>query len=224
MTSGNLIQKRPMWVPTWRGWLVAGVATIASAALILACLHPFLALNEPLGGEILVVEGWLSKPALRVTADVFRQGGYQMIATTGNTIPRGTYLSDFYPDILTYAELSATAFREIGVDSSLVAPVPGPNVKRNRTFASALAFRRWLEAREPPVRAVDVLSRGPHARRSRLVFARALEGCAEVGVISQEVTAYDPDRWWLSSSGLRTMIGETIAYVYAKLFLFPESE
>ncbi len=223
MAFGKLVRQRTVWVPTWRGWVAIGVVLISTGTLVLLCLHPFLAANAPLRGEILVVEGWLSKPGLRRAVGVFTQGGYEKIVTTGIPIPRGTYLSDFYPDILTFAELSAMAFREIGVDSLRVVAVPGPNVKGNRTFASALALRRWLEAQEPRVDAVDVLSRGPHSRRSWLMFSRALEGCVEVGVIAQEVTSYDPDRWWTSSAGVRTMISEVIAYAYAKLFVFSET-
>ena len=220
--SLKLFRKAECWVPTARGWAVIGLALVCCGATILLGTYPFLSMDRPLRGEVLVVEGWLSKPGLRRAVEVFREGGYEKIVTTGVPIEKGSYLSDFYPDYRTYAELSAMAFREIGVDSNLVVAVPGPDVKRNRTFASALALRRWLEGAGSWVKSVDVLSRGPHSRRSWLMFSRALDGCVDVGVIAEEVTSYDPDRWWTSSAGVRTVIGETIAYVYAKLFVFPE--
>jgi hypothetical protein len=31
-------------------------------------------------------------------------------------------------------------------------------------------------------------------------------------------TEYDPQHWWRSSSGVRTVIGEALAYAYVKCF------
>ena len=45
-------------------------------------------------------------------------------------------------------------------------------------------------------------------------------GKVKVGVIAIENEEYDPKRWWVSSEGVRTVINETIAYVYA-LVIFP---
>ena len=33
---------------------------------------------------------------------------------------------------------------------------------------------------------------------------------------------YDPKRWWCYSEGVREILGETIAYVYARFFFFPK--
>ena len=37
------------------------------------------------------------------------------------------------------------------------------------------------------------------------------------GIIAVEDQDYDSKRWWESSDGVRTVIGEMIAYVYARL-------
>jgi hypothetical protein len=44
-----------------------------------------------------------------------------------------------------------------------------------------------------------------------------------VGVIAAPDPEYDANKWWASSSGVRTLIGETIAYLYAR-FLFDHQE
>jgi hypothetical protein len=68
---------------------------------------------------------------------------------------------------------------------------------------------------------VDIVSIGPHARRSRLLYQKALGDKVKVGVIAIEDKRFDPDHWWQSSVGVRSVMGETIAYLYARFFFWP---
>ena len=43
----------------------------------------------------------------------------------------------------------------------------------------------------------------------------------KVGVIGIPSPDYDAKRWWRYSDGVREVIGESIAYVYAKVFFRP---
>jgi len=46
-----------------------------------------------------------------------------------------------------------------------------------------------------------------------------------LGVTALAETDYDPGHWWRSSAGVRTVIGETLAYGYARvLFRAPKEE
>jgi len=65
---------------TWRkrrvltpfGWLtLTGIGLILIVTCLLT-LYPFLALNRPVHGDILVVEGWLPDASLLKAADLFR--------------------------------------------------------------------------------------------------------------------------------------------------------
>ena len=60
-----------------------------------------------------------------------------------------------------------------------------------------------------------------HARRTRLLFQKALGDKVDVGVIGIPNPDYDAKHWWRYSDGVREVIGESIAYVYAKLFFHP---
>jgi hypothetical protein len=44
----------------------------------------------------------------------------------------------------------------------------------------------------------------------------------KVGIISEPNPDYDAAHWWRSSAGVREVIDESIAYVYAKFFFWPE--
>lgn len=65
---------------------------------------------------------------------------------------------------------------------------------------------------------VNVITVGPPARRTRLLFGKALGREIQVGIIMVESQDSDPKRWWTTSPGVRTVISEGIAYGYARVF------
>ena len=68
---------------------------------------------------------------------------------------------------------------------------------------------------------MNVLTEEAHARRTWLLFQEALGKDVQVGVISVPNPDYDASHWWLYSDGVRDVIAETIAYIYAKFFFWP---
>ena len=209
-------------VPTWQGWCVIFCLPVVGLVLILGFAYPFLNVNEPLRGDTLVVEGWMSREELSESSALYKQGGYAEVIVTGGPIGKGSYLRELYPDLETDAEVGASQMRLFGIP--VVNAVPRPGVTRDRTYASALALRRWLIDHARTNSRLDIVSSGPHSRRSWMLFQIALNGVADVGVIATEPTGYDPSRWWTTSMGVRIMIGELIAYSYAKFLFYPDPE
>ena len=82
-------------------------------------------------------------------------------------------------------------------------------------------MKKWLLDSDLKVKSIDVLSLGPHARRSWVLFKKAFGNDIDIGVISVVNMSYDPKRWWKYSSGVRSIINEAIAYVYVCLFFYP---
>ena len=68
---------------------------------------------------------------------------------------------------------------------------------------------------------LHLISTGPHGRRSRMLFQKALGDEYQVGVTCIEEYNYDRDDWFTCSEGVRTVLGEFIAYIYAKFFFHP---
>jgi hypothetical protein len=94
---------------------------------------------------------------------------------------------------------------------------PANETDTQRTYQAALAVRKALEARGPIPAAINVWTRGPHARRSRLVFARVFGSETRVGVISW-IPDDQPDvAWWKSSERSKEFIGEAVGYLYERL-------
>jgi len=201
-------------VPTWRTWLILFLLCACGVSILLFCVHPFLAVTDPVGGDILVVEGWLPDRSLESALHTFRSGGYHRLVTTGEPLVVGAPLSEYD----TYAELAAAILLGMGAGRDSVTAVPAKHVKVNRTLNASIAVREWLtETGRHPDR-VDVFSIGAHARRSRDIMQEVLGGNVRVGVYASPDDSYDPDRWWASSRGVQLVIVETIGYIYALLF------
>ena len=152
---------------------------------------------------------------MRAAAEEFGQGGYRRLVVTGGPIEKGA------PFIgqATYAELGAATIGSITGRTGLAIAVPAPDVRSDRTYASAVALRKWLLRSGALPDKLDVLTTGPHARRTWLLFRAAFPKTVEVGVIAVPDDRYEASRWWTSSDGFRTTTSEFIAYLYAK-FLF----
>ena len=96
------IRKRRVLTPV--GWAALSIAFGFVLISIILFIHPFLAPTKPVGGDILIVEGWLPDYALEKAKERFQQGSYQLLVTTGTKIGAGYHLSEYK----TWAELAAS--------------------------------------------------------------------------------------------------------------------
>jgi DUF218 domain-containing protein len=210
----GFLQRRECLIPTWRGWLVLLFAITALAVFIIRGVGPFLAVNDPVDNGALVVEGWLPDYALQEVITEFTSGHHSQIYVTGGPLKKGAPLSEYK----TFAELSKATLLRLGLNANAIQAVPAPKVRVDRTYASAVALKSWLTSHGITETNFNIISLGPHARRSRLLFERVFGKNYKIGTITMEDQEYDAKRWWTSSAGIRTMIDETIAYIYARLF------
>jgi uncharacterized SAM-binding protein YcdF (DUF218 family) len=216
----GLIRRRTFWVPTWRGGLVLLVLMAVLLVAVIRGIHPFLALQDPVPGGVLVVEGWGADYVLAAAAAEFNRGQYEAVYVTGVPLEHGAVLTEYK----TYADVGAAVLLKSGLGSNVVQAVPCPRVRRDRTFSSALSLKQWLAEHGRTVHAVHLITAGAHARRSRLLFEKALGKEVAVGVTSVGSLDYDSRRWWRSSAGVREVVGEAIAYLYARFFFWPAGE
>ena len=210
----RLFKRKEVWVITLWGWFVIILVVFILLFLPIKYIHPFLALNAPVHGEILVIKGWVTDDVLQKAIDTFRKGNYRFLITTGGPLQRGSPLIKHK----TFAELSAKTLVVFGFDRNLLRVVPVPYVRSNRTFACAIALKKWISDSNSNITTLDIMSLGAHTRRSRLLYEYALGGRFTVGAIAGENIHYNSDEWWKTSEGVRTVIGESIAYIYARFF------
>ena len=65
--------------------------------------------------------------------------------------------------------------------------------------------------------ALNVFTLGPHARRSRLVFAKVCQPATQVGVVGWAPSGSEGMEWWRSSERAKELLTETAGYVYETL-------
>ncbi len=212
-----LIKRKECRVLTWQGKILLFILLIAFVICFVKTLPLFLSVNKPIGGNILVLDGQMPDFSVKEAMHIFDSGGYDLIVTTGGKIQTGYFMTEFK----TMAEFTASTFVKMGFPEEKIAVIPGGEYKRDRTYNSALSLKSWIKEENKTVTKIDVLAVGSHARRSRLLFRKAMKDEFSVGIISVEDPAYNPRKWWTTSVGTRTILSETIAYFYV-LFFFTD--
>ena len=212
---GALVVRRERWTLTWTGRLLALTVAAVFTVILGRGLCSFLAITSPVGGQFLVVEGWMPNYAYGEAAAQFRKGNYRQVIAVGVTQRDGGIEGDL-PELF-----GEDALIQFGVPSELVVTVSSEQVYRDRTFHSAMTVKQWLQEQGLRTASIDVVTVGPHARRSRLLYEKALGNEVAVGVISVENRWFDPNHWWRSSEGVRTVVDELIAYLYARIVFSP---
>ncbi len=210
-----LFRRRTIWLPTWPACLLVAAVLSATCAAALRMIHPFLEVTRRTGGDLVVVEGWMPDFALRAAAGQLEKNGYTRLIVTGGPIEKGAPFLAYG----SYAALGASTIDSMTGRTNFAVAVPAPEVRADRTYAAAVALRRWLAASGPLPKSLDVLTIGPHARRTWLMVRSVFPDSVDVGIIAVPDARYDATRWWTSSDGFRTTTSEFIAYLYAK-FLF----
>lgn len=177
-------------------------------------LHRFLAVTAPVSANVLVVEGWLTDHAVQVAVEQFAQGGYELFVASGGPMPRGALVSGYE----TYAALAAAAAVRVGLPKERLVVAEARRTYRHRSFESAKAVQAKLHEQSLEVRGVNVVTEGPHARRTRAVYRKVFGRETPVGVLSVEPEEYDARRWWASSEGLKTTLVEFFGWWFEAFF------
>lgn len=212
---GGLLQSRVCIVPTWRGWALLFILTTFVVCVLGRELCTFLTLHDSVPGGVLVVEGWVPPYAAREALEEFRRHPYQGIYVTGEPLEEGNPYIGFG----SYADFTVAKLEKAGAPPGSVHAVPTPLVGKDRTFTMASSLKKRLEADGVSAAKINVISVGPHSRRSRLLYQMAFGPNSKIGMIAVTDREFDPDRWWTTSNGVRTVLSEAIAYGYAR-FLF----
>ncbi len=213
LTKKSESRKLTIW-----GWLSICIVCIVICTLFARNIHTYLAMNTPVEAEIWVVEGHVGDVVIDSVVNNYRKGKCSVIFATG--IPIGKeFLCDQFSN---YADLNVATLIAKGVDSAHVHSAPCDPIQKDRSYASALALKAKLRELDYMPGRINIVSQGTHARRSYVLFKKALGEEWKVGCISYSDLSYNPRKWWKSSYGMRAVVYECLAYVYAILFFHPD--
>jgi hypothetical protein len=201
--------------------MLATFMVLLSGWMVLMNIHSFLATTHREDAKILVVEGWVNKYGIDGAIQEFKTGRYEQVITTGGPLEGMGNSSSIYN---TEAYQSAGLLKKAGLPADVVQCAPALFVGKDRTYNSALALRQWLQDHNITVQSLNVLTQGAHARRTWMLFSEAFGKSARVGIISVSNPDYDPQYWWRTSEGVRVVVDESIAYIYAKFFFWPPAK
>ena len=183
--------------------LIAGLAVWAGAGL-----YPFLARQAPVKSEMLVVEGWMGDDLLLQAAGWAESNGVKKIIATGGPVETGSWLAEWK----TYAEMTKARMEKLGLGQKFkLAAAPAEKVRRGRTRESARALKAALGMDRG---SFNLASVGPHTRRSWRAFRDEFGDGVEVGSVALAPMEYGRDDWWSCSEGVRSVISESVAFVY----------
>jgi len=212
---GGLFVRKPRWVLSLWAKLLLLMVVVALAVATLLGIYPFLAITQRVNADVLVVEGWVHPYTSRASVEEFKSRSYQRAFTTGGPVAgKGGYINDFQ----TSASVGADLLKEAGLAAELVQMVPSHVIGRDRTYSSAMALRDWFREHDLKVRSLNIVTEGAHARRTRLLFEKALGPDVRIGVIAIPSPDYDAKHWWYYSEGVEEVVQEGIGYIYAKFF------
>jgi hypothetical protein len=209
----RLVERRSVWFPTFLGLFCIAVVLLGPIVWWLDWGESFLSLTRRLPAEVLVVEGWIGRNGVRAAATEFGQHGYQYVVAAG-----GPRAGDRWDEGgLSYAEAAAQELIESGVPKSKIIVAPSRNTVTHRTYESAVAVWGALQTRGIHPNALNVFTLGPHARRSRLVFAKVQGSATKVGVVDWTPNGQQTAPWWRSSDRAKALLTETAGYFFEAL-------
>jgi uncharacterized SAM-binding protein YcdF (DUF218 family) len=209
----RLLVRKEVWTLSYHAKLLVGALGLLLAVAFPLAVYPFLAQTQPVNSGTMIIEGWVSDSALSQAAAIFVAGHYhKILVLQGSDEADEKYIertgkrrecNDHAQTLVNY-----------GVPSSSIGTLLYPVTERDRTYHEAEAARDWL-IQHSNERSFDVVTVGPHARRSKMMFTKAFGRSVAIGIIALNDPTYDPNHWWRTSEGVRDVLGEVIAYIYA---------
>jgi hypothetical protein len=211
---GGIFVRRERWALSLIGTSFALIILVLFTFAGFLELNPFLAITERVPSDTLVVDGWLPTYDLEKAAEEFRRGHYQRML-----VVRAYYQFESIDHDPGNSSYITSVMARKGISPDRVNMVVFPGYQKDRTFFSATAIRDWLAQHAVSVSSLNLATLGPHARRSRLLYQKALGEDVQIGVIALDDPAYDARHWWRFSEGVREVLFEGVAYVYVR-FIF----
>lgn len=210
-----LFQRRTVWWPTRLGWCCFFLLPIFVLGFWVFLGESFLSSTRRVAADTLMVEGWIGREAMPQVKTEFERGGYERLVITG-----GLTGYSWSKDRLNATDIAEKELLRLGLPAEKLFLAPCEDVENQRTFESALTARRMMEAKGLSTKAINVVSRGAHARRTHLVYRKVFGSSINVGIISWNPLPpeiLEKESWWQSSNRAKDMLDETFGFTYEAL-------
>lgn len=215
--SIRLFEKKECTCLTWFAKILILFLVLITFYFSFTRFPLYLSKSNPTNGKFLVLDGQLPDYAIEQAKTIFDQNNYKAIIVLGGQLPSGHYIAGNK----TMAEISYSTFIALGSDSADLILIKGQQALKDRTYTSGLNLKNWFKEQKIQHTEIDILSVGCHGKRSQYLFQKALGNNFKVGVIAINDKGYNINKWWETSNGVRSVISELIAFIYATVFFHP---
>lgn len=181
-------------------------------------IHKFLIRNRPIETKLLVVEGWIPDYALDAALKEFETNKYDYLITTGMRLQS----LEATPQYDTEAQRAMFILKEKGMKRDKIRAVSSKYVLSDKSYNSAKTLHLWMLNHIPEQKSFNIFTCGPHSRRSLASFEKAFGKDYNIGIITALKPGYEPEHWYKTFDGFKSMLEETAAWVYVRLFFYPK--
>ena len=149
-------------------------------------LHDYLCYKKRVDCNTLVIEGWLFDYMLDHAAREIKHNHYNRILIL--CLNEGMPVENFHKDFNeTEAYRISKRLTDQGIDPKLIRTISGRNLGSHHTFTRALTLKKWIEVQPMSIKAFNVYTGGPHARKTYTAFTRVFGYSYKIGVISSPI-------------------------------------
>ena len=117
------------------------------------------------------------------------------------------------------AGTTSSLLGEMGVAKEKIILIEAPKEEINKTLTTARSVSQWM-VRQHKSHSINVFTESTHARRSHMLYRKALPSHVQVGVIASRSRGYDAQNWWKHPAGRNYVLAQTLKYIYALLTYF----
>lgn len=207
----NLLQRRVVWWPTKAGWAL--LLLLLACPMLLWAIYGerFLSVTNRQPADILIVEAWIASDGAHAAAAEFTSGKapYQYIVAVG-----GLSGERWTKRRWSYVTAVERELRRQGVPAERIITAETADVENQRTQETARTALRAMVKHGLRPKAVNVFTRGAHARRSQMIFTQAFGTHTPVGVVCWSPDQPGVQEWWNSSDCASEFLKETVACGY----------
>lgn len=211
-----LFRRRELWLPTLPSLLTILLVLGFLVLFLFRNMAVFMTVNEPVGADYLVIEGWIGKEELEQARAYFDANDFNKTIIVGGPIS-----NDFHGIDTNYAERAAEYLRQQGIPLEKITIVASPYSAQDRTFLNAVMTREWFQQQDISLSRLDVFSSGVHTRRSRDLYRKAFGANVTIGIIAAKPRDFDPAHWWQTSGSGKGVAIEFASWLLVKCCFNP---
>ncbi|MCK4352397.1 YdcF family protein [candidate division WOR-3 bacterium] len=207
-------------IRTHRTGIVKGfLLCLLSIIIILAALsciyffhiYSFLSYEKIFKTDTVVVEGWISNSEMRQSANNILSNNVKRVIVPGD---KAELALIHYP-VNNYADIGRLRLIDCGVNEEKIITCPF-ETKRNRTLNAAVYVKKIIQKKG--IKSFIIFTEDVHARKTYVSYKKVFGNKYKIGVMPIPNDVFDNKNWYKSSEGMKTVITESIAYIYLVCF------